>query len=433
MYIDIDYILIPIAVINENGEIIKSNLSFKNFFDNKNFFELLNKNFINIIKNILKERGLFFSIERKNKKILKSNYFFTINIHPINDLFIVELTPKNKEIIAESSFNKKISMLYSLINFTIKIPNLYYSLKSLNKKEVIENFINLLIEYNLISNYSEEKKYKHYFEIFDTKFYYDITEDIPINIKNFIIKIIDIHSQALEIMFKNIYSQKKSFDYLSIANNLIVGMFHEINNPLSIILMETEMLSAKIDEKYQKDLKIISDNLYRIIEITKLFKSLVKGDEIQIKLNLIDILKDVVKFMRYKANQKIQINLYVDSWKPHYIIGNRQELMIVFSNLIENAIEAIQETEKNGIINISLNEFPTFYNLIIEDNGIGISEENINRIFEPFFTTKSKRGMGYGLFFVYNICMKHNIEINVDSTLGKGTTFILKIPKIKEE
>ncbi len=210
-------------------------------------------------------------------------------------------------------------------------------------------------------------------------------------------------------------------------------MFHEINNPLSIVLMKAEMLSAQLDEKYQKDIKVISDNLYRIIEITGLFKSLVKGDEIKTKLDLVDILNDVVKFMRYKASPNTQINLLIDSWKPYYIIGNRQELMIVFSNLIENAIEAIEEANRKGIIDISIDEFSTFYNLIIKDNGIGISDENKNKIFEPFFTTKSKRGMGYGLFFVYNICLKHNIEINVESKFGKGTKFILKIPKIKED
>ncbi|GAB6189160.1 hypothetical protein JCM30566_08990 [Marinitoga arctica] len=433
MNIDIENLLIPIAIINKNGNIIKSNFSFRTFFDNKNFFDLLNENYRNIIYNVLNEKAVFYFTERKNKKMLKLKHFFTIKIHPVNDIFVVELIPKNKELIVDNSINKKLYILYSLVDFSININNLYYSLNTLDKKEVIENFINILLEYNLISSYSKEKIYKNYFEMFNTKIYYKINA-MPINIKNYILKIIDIHSKSLEIVFESLNSNnKKNFEYLSVANNLIVGMFHEINNPLSISLMKTEMLLEQIEEKYKKDIKIISDNLYKIIEITKLFKNIVKGDEIQSKLNLNDILQDVVKFMRYKTNQNIKINLSINLSIPHYIMGNRQELMIVFSNLIENSIEAIMEKGGKGIINICLSELPTFYNVIIEDNGTGISEDNINKIFEPFFTTKSKRGLGYGLFFVYNICLKHNIKINVESSPSKGTKFILKIPKIKEE
>ncbi|KLO23643.1 hypothetical protein X275_02110 [Marinitoga sp. 1197] len=327
--------------------------------------------------------------------------------------------------------NNNSEILQSLLDFSLKISSLYISLNTLNKSEIIDNFISLLVDYKLISSYSIYKKSKYQFNIFGHKYYYNIDDNIPTNIKEYIIKMINTHSSILEYTFKHIHHQK-DFDYLNIANNLIIGMFHEINNPLSVILMKTEMLSKNIDKKYEKDIKLISDNLYKIIEITNLFRSLVKRTEIKSRLNLIDILKSVVKFMRYKAGSKIEINLNYEN-NSYYIYGNKQELMIVFSNLIENSIEAIQETNKNGIINIQLEKLPTFYIVTIKDNGIGISDKNINRIFEPFFTTKSKRGMGYGLFFVYNICMKHNIEINVESNFKKGTKFILKIPKVKEE
>jgi len=108
-------------------------------------------------------------------------------------------------------------------------------------------------------------------------------------------------------------------------------------------------------------------------------------------------------------------------WSDPYQI--RQVLM----NLLSNAIHAV---EKNGSITLSTRAVEDDIILEIQDNGIGIPQENLGKIFDPFFTTKSLgEGTGLGLFVVHKIILNLNGEIEVKSTLGKGTSFMVKLPR----
>jgi signal transduction histidine kinase len=103
-----------------------------------------------------------------------------------------------------------------------------------------------------------------------------------------------------------------------------------------------------------------------------------------------------------------------------------QQLNQVFMNILMNAAQAI---EKEGEITISTRAEDGHVEVRISDTGIGIPEENLSRIFDPFFTTKEVgKGTGLGLNVVYNIVRKHKGSIEVDSTVGKGTTFTVRLP-----
>lgn len=103
-----------------------------------------------------------------------------------------------------------------------------------------------------------------------------------------------------------------------------------------------------------------------------------------------------------------------------------QQLNQVFGNLMVNAAQAI---EKSGKITISTKAENNHIDIIIMDNGAGIPEENISRIFDPFFTTKEiGKGTGLGLNVAYNIIKKHNGTIDVESKVGEGTKFTIRIP-----
>ena len=105
-----------------------------------------------------------------------------------------------------------------------------------------------------------------------------------------------------------------------------------------------------------------------------------------------------------------------------------QQVNQIFMNILVNAAQAIQE---QGEISISTKASEDNERVIISisDTGAGIKEENIKKIFDPFFTTKKiGQGTGLGMNVVYKIVQKHNGTINVESTLGKGTTFIIEIP-----
>ncbi|MBI5593193.1 MAG: GHKL domain-containing protein [Deltaproteobacteria bacterium] len=103
-----------------------------------------------------------------------------------------------------------------------------------------------------------------------------------------------------------------------------------------------------------------------------------------------------------------------------------QQLNQVFMNILINAAQAIEE---HGEIKIATEAKDGFVMVRISDNGVGIPGENISKIFDPFFTTKAVgKGTGLGMNVAYNIIKKHKGQIDVESTVGKGTTFTVKIP-----
>jgi two-component system NtrC family sensor kinase len=103
-----------------------------------------------------------------------------------------------------------------------------------------------------------------------------------------------------------------------------------------------------------------------------------------------------------------------------------QQLNQVFMNLLVNAAQAI---EKQGEIRISTQALDGQVEIKISDSGSGIPKENLSKIFDPFFTTKEVgKGTGLGLNVAYNIIQKHNGTIDVESEVGSGTTFRIRIP-----
>jgi nitrogen fixation/metabolism regulation signal transduction histidine kinase len=106
---------------------------------------------------------------------------------------------------------------------------------------------------------------------------------------------------------------------------------------------------------------------------------------------------------------------------------DRTQLIRVITNLLKNAIQAMVGQENPRII-LSIHEEASYVCVIISDNGVGISEENIEKVFEPKFTTKSS-GMGLGLAMVKNIVETYSGSITFTSKQGKGTTFKLRFPK----
>jgi len=110
-------------------------------------------------------------------------------------------------------------------------------------------------------------------------------------------------------------------------------------------------------------------------------------------------------------------------------IVDRTQLIRIITNLVKNAIQSIPEEQENKIISVSVKKEGNNVLIIVEDNGIGIKEEDINRIFEPKFTTKSS-GMGLGLGIIKNIIENYKGSISFDTEYGKGTRFTVSLPII---
>jgi signal transduction histidine kinase len=108
-----------------------------------------------------------------------------------------------------------------------------------------------------------------------------------------------------------------------------------------------------------------------------------------------------------------------------HILADREKLKLALLNIVINAIEAMEENV--GLLSILLHNTARNAELVISDNGCGISEESISRLFEPYFTQK-RNGVGLGLTFTLNILQAHKATIEVTSQQGKGTAFTIMFP-----
>jgi signal transduction histidine kinase len=202
---------------------------------------------------------------------------------------------------------------------------------------------------------------------------------------------------------------------------------HEIRNPLNNIILSIEQLIPLERDEFQKSfMDIIQRNSLRINNIiTELLNLAKPSDLILLEHSLQEIMDESIA--RTADRIKLQ-NIHVKKHYPaHPVILNadKEKLVIVFTNIIINAIEAMGV---NGLLNISITESEEGYEVCIKDNGKGFSKEFQSRLFEPFFTMK-KNGMGLGLTVAYSILQSHNAKIRAQSKENEGTEFQVSFKK----
>jgi two-component system NtrC family sensor kinase len=217
---------------------------------------------------------------------------------------------------------------------------------------------------------------------------------------------------------------------------------HEINNPLSGVLTYTKLVHKHIrelefddEEKTQlmEYLKVIEKETKRCGDIVKGLLDFSKSDQEDfIPCPLHNVLKEAYALMDHQMKLK-NINFQTEFSALDDIINcNENQIKQACIAILLNASEAVLE---NGEILIKTSN-PDKMNirLEIQDNGSGISREDLPSIFEPFFTTKEKAsGIGLGLAIVHGIVQNHLGKIDVKSELGKGTNIIILLPLIKNQ
>ncbi|MEO0287191.1 MAG: GAF domain-containing sensor histidine kinase [candidate division WOR-3 bacterium] len=203
-------------------------------------------------------------------------------------------------------------------------------------------------------------------------------------------------------------------------------IIHEIKNLLSGISAMSEFILLKSsEEKICETAKIIREeiekglkNLSNVLEYVKPLKLDFKKRKIE------EVIEKAITLSKgFFEGKDIEIKVEIDKNLPEILL-DEDRIKEVFINLISNAAHAI---EKRGFIIIRGYKEDNFIIVEVEDNGIGIKKEDIDKIFEPFFTTKPK-GVGIGLAIVKKILEYHLWEIGVQSEVGKGTIFKIKIP-----
>ena len=155
-------------------------------------------------------------------------------------------------------------------------------------------------------------------------------------------------------------------------------------------------------------------------------------DFTQVEIN--ELLDNSLEFTRMRwKDQAESKGIAVDIQKEFSpltpALGSASELREVFTNIINNALDAMPE---GGILKVKTSKEDDLIVISISDTGVGIPEAILDRIFDPFYTTKGVRSTGLGMSISYGIINRHKGTIAVESNEGKGTTFTIKLPSVKQ-
>ncbi|MEC2072678.1 ATP-binding protein [Alkalihalophilus marmarensis] len=214
---------------------------------------------------------------------------------------------------------------------------------------------------------------------------------------------------------------------LNLAGQLAAGIAHEIKNPLTSIKGFYKLIRYGMGK--EKYFNIIDDELDRIEQIANEFLILSKPHSDIFKIHSISRIIEEVKTL-LETQAIIKGNDIITSYPEEELLIKCEETKIkqVFVNLLKNAVEATN----NGHIYVMVKKQREVVEIVIEDEGCGISKETLSKISEPFFTTKEK-GTGLGLLICDKIIDNHNGMRSIESTEGVGTTFTITFPLTKRQ
>jgi len=238
---------------------------------------------------------------------------------------------------------------------------------------------------------------------------------------------------------KETHAKLLHHDKMASLGKLSASVVHEINNPIAGILnlailmkriiAETPLAQKEI-EQFAFYLNLMETETRRISRIVSNLLAFSRQSRMEMKhLSLNRLIEQTLvlnaNLLRI-ANVQVETRLASDL--PE-VVGSKDQLQQVFMNLVSNAAQAM-EPKDGGLLHIA-SAFQAKDGQIliqIQDTGIGIPAEYMSKLFEPFFTTKNRKGVGLGLSVAYGIIQEHGGSIYVQSVVGQGSTFNIKLP-----
>jgi two-component system NtrC family sensor kinase len=240
--------------------------------------------------------------------------------------------------------------------------------------------------------------------------------------------------QTVETL-KTTQAQLIQSEKLSAVGEFVAGVAHELNNPLTSVVGFAELMQqTEISEQHRRFLDMIVNSAHRCHKIVQGLLAFARQHKPERKpITVRSLIEATIGILQYQLRtSNIQVAMQLDPKAPR-VLGDSHQLQQVFVNIINNARQAIEGYKSQGVIRIHSEVTEKGIRIIFQDDGPGISEENLPKIFNPFFTTKEVgKGTGLGLSLTYGIIKEHGGSIVVESKPGEGATFIVELPGLVE-
>ncbi len=244
----------------------------------------------------------------------------------------------------------------------------------------------------------------------------------------------EIETATKELREKN--RQLEKMDQMK--SDFVSNVSHELRTPLTSILGYTKLLYSEklgeINDRQRESLKIISEESERLSRLINDVLDLSKLESKKMKVvleevNLCEIAKASINAIKVKADEK-NIRIYLDCKGNTITMAGKDLIMQVFANLLSNAVKF---SYNNSKIEVFVKQEREHITVRVKDYGEGIAKEEIPRLFDKFYQvdssiTRKHEGTGLGLVIVKHIIELHKGSINVESELGKGSTFSFSLP-----
>ena len=267
----------------------------------------------------------------------------------------------------------------------------------------------------------------------------DIELKIPV-FKFYKISIISIKSDHTLIVIRDFTEMRKS---QNMRSDFIANASHELKTPLVSIkgFLETITDSAKNDLKSQKKfleiMKSEANKMEILIEDLMLLSRIELQEHIRLKdkVDIKEVIENIILLNSKKINEKkLNVNLNIKEGE-RFVIGDKEKLSAVFLNLLDNAIKYSGNSKSIKIESAkNTSGLKNYSSISVIDEGFGIATEDIHRITERFFRTENAKklkieGTGLGLAITKHIINQHRGELKITSKVGKGSEFIVSLPK----
>jgi signal transduction histidine kinase len=220
---------------------------------------------------------------------------------------------------------------------------------------------------------------------------------------------------------------------LASMGQISAGVAHEINNPLSTILLYSHMLlkAHRVGDSESEDIQMIVSEANRCRTIMRGLLDFARQSRVvKAPTDLTRLIGDLVDTTNLKLGESpVSVRAEIEPGLPRLMLDAEQVRQMLV-NLVQNGLDAVEEKGAGEVVvSAALSASRTLALLKVTDTGAGMPPEVVKDIFTPFYTTKQLgKGTGMGLSIVYGVVKMHAGDISVDSEVGKGTTFLVRIP-----